>query len=80
MGDDREGTPGDLAHELGRRIRVLRAARGWTQEALAEVAGLHRNYIGHVERGELNISVAQLARIARDLDVGVVERVRGIAT
>ncbi len=54
-----------LTRELGRRVRVLRAERGWSQEVLAELAGLHRNYIGHVERGEIHVSVVQLARIAR---------------
>ncbi|MHB8390161.1 MAG: helix-turn-helix domain-containing protein [Acidobacteriaceae bacterium] len=54
-----------LTRALGRRVRVLRAERGWSQEVLAELAGLHRNYIGHVERGEIHISVVRLARIAR---------------
>ena len=69
-----EGT-GQLAQMLGRRIRVLRVERGWTQEVLAAVAGVHRNYIGQVERGAVNVSVAQLARIARALEVGVGELV-----
>ncbi len=63
--------PPRLAQYLGRRIRILRAERNWSQEDLAERAGLHRNYIGHVERGELNISLMQLAKIARALDVRV---------
>lgn len=54
-----------LTRDIGRRIRVLRAERGWSQEVLAELAGLHRNYVGHVERGEIHVSVVQLARIAR---------------
>ena len=57
--------PDPLTRELGRRIRVLRAERGWSQEVLAELAGLHRNYIGHVERAKIHVSVIQLARIAR---------------
>ncbi len=54
-----------LTRDLGRRIRVLRAERGWSQEVLAELSGLHRNYIGHVERARIHVSVVQLARIAR---------------
>ncbi|OGI55764.1 MAG: hypothetical protein A2V58_09215 [Candidatus Muproteobacteria bacterium RBG_19FT_COMBO_61_10] len=60
-----------LAQCLGRRIRLLRAERDWSQEDLAARAGLHRNYIGHVERGELNISVLQLTKIAQAFGVRV---------
>ncbi len=60
-----------LTKLLGRRIRILRAERGWSQEVLAELAGLHRNYIGHVERGEIHASVVQLAKIARAFEVPV---------
>ncbi len=60
-----------LSQTLGRRIRVLRAARGWSQEGLAEIAGVHRNYIGQVERGAVKVSVAQLVKIARALEVAV---------
>jgi transcriptional regulator with XRE-family HTH domain len=66
-----------LARRLGRRIRMLRAGRGWSQEVLADLAGVHRNYIGHAERGELNISIAQLDKIARALEVGMGELVEG---
>ncbi len=60
-----------LAQRLGRRIRLLRAERDWSQEDLAARAGLHRNYIGHVERGELNMSVVQLTKIAQAFGVSV---------
>ncbi|MDA8382837.1 MAG: helix-turn-helix transcriptional regulator [Betaproteobacteria bacterium] len=47
------------------RVRLLRAARGWSQEMLAEQSGLHRNYVGHIERAELNAGIDNLEKIAR---------------
>lgn len=54
---------------LARNIRALRAARGWSQEALALEAGLHRTFIAHVERGARNISLNNIERIALALKV-----------
>lgn len=54
---------------LGRKIRALRALRGWRQTDLAQAAGMQRAYIGAVERGERNLSLHNLERIADALDV-----------
>jgi transcriptional regulator with XRE-family HTH domain len=54
---------------VGKTIRQLREAIGISQEELAFRASLHRTYIGGVERGERNLGVENLIRIARALDV-----------
>jgi len=52
---------------LGHAVRRLRAAKGFSQEGFADHVGLHRTYIGSVERGEKNISLDNIERIARAL-------------
>lgn len=60
----------DLA-ALGTRIRELRSRRGWSQEGFADRCGLDRTYVGGIERGERNLAVINLLRIARTLEVPV---------
>jgi len=55
----------------GRWIRVLRTARGLTQEQLGHRAGLDKNVIGVIERGDKNVGVAYLWPLARALGVSV---------
>ncbi len=52
---------------LGKKVRELRVERGWSQEKLAAVTGLHRTYIGGIERGERNVSLQNILEIARAL-------------
>ena len=54
---------------LGRAVRDLRSGRGISQEDLAHLSGMHRTYLGGVERGERNLSYANLLRLARALGV-----------
>ncbi len=54
---------------FGRTLRALRKQRGWSQEQLAEAAGITLNYVGNLERGEQGPSLNILARLARAFDV-----------
>lgn len=54
---------------FGSTLKDLRVKRGISQEALAVQAGIHRNYVGGVERGERNISLLNITRLARALGV-----------
>lgn len=54
---------------FGRLVRELRLARGWTQEKLAEKAGLHPTYVGSIERGKRNVSLDNIMKIASGLSV-----------
>jgi transcriptional regulator with XRE-family HTH domain len=64
---------GRLQAALGIAVRELRAGAGASQGQLAERAGIHRLYLGGVERGERNPSLETLVRLARALDVSVSE-------
>lgn len=61
----------DILIRLGLRIRNLRENANISQEALGQIAGLHRTYIGAIERGERNPSVLSLQKIANALNVTV---------
>lgn len=59
----------DIRSLVGSRIRESRKAKGLSQDQLAELCGFHYSYIGGVERGERNISLENLAKIADALGV-----------
>ncbi len=59
----------DINKEVGLNIRKLREQKGISQEKLAELAGLHRTYIGQIERNEKNIGLKNLGKIAKALKV-----------
>ena len=53
---------------FGERIRQLRLAKDWSQEELAVRSGLHPTYIGGIERGERNLGLDNILKLARALD------------
>lgn len=67
---------GDLQKKVGRNIRSYRQKRGLSQEAFAEVLGIHRTYMGGLERGERNLTLRSLERIAEQMSVEVEELMR----
>lgn len=61
--------PTNVRRIFARNLRVVRQNLGLSQEALADAAGLHRTYVGSVERGERNISIDNIERLALALNV-----------
>jgi transcriptional regulator with XRE-family HTH domain len=73
-----QGTGRALSPEhvaLGAGVREIRARRGISQEELGYRAGLHRNYVGAVERGEINATFRTLLKLRRGLSVPLSELV-----
>ncbi len=60
-----------ILREFGNKVRELRKSQGLSQEKLAEKAGLHYTYIGAVERGEKNLSLQSIEKIAHGLGVDI---------
>jgi transcriptional regulator with XRE-family HTH domain len=64
--------------EFGRRVRALRSDKGLSQEALAEGTDLHWSYVGQVERGQTNLTLHNILKLAEALEVDPGELVRGL--
>lgn len=67
---------GDLQHTVGRNLRAIRAHRGLSQEAFASVLQVHRTYMGGLERGERNLTLKSVERIAARLGVEPLDLLR----
>lgn len=59
--------------KFGKRVRQLRKEQGYSQESFADECGLHRTYMGDIERGERNVAIDNIAKIAKALKVGMAE-------
>ena len=70
----------DVQVRFGERLRQIRQKKGISQEALAHLAGLHRTYVSGVERGERNISLLNIERLAIALDVAMSDLMPGAAS
>ncbi|MEH2316539.1 helix-turn-helix domain-containing protein [Nostoc sp.] len=69
----------EILDKFGKRVRDERLQRGLSQEELAEKAELHRTYIGMIERGEKNITLINIQKIAKALGITVDELLRDIS-
>ena len=63
----------DVQVRFGRKLRAVRQRIGISQERLAELADLHRTYVSGVERGERNISIVNIERLAKALGVSMAD-------
>jgi transcriptional regulator with XRE-family HTH domain len=61
----------EILIEFGNRVKEIRKGKGLSQEELAEKAGLHRTYIGMIERAEKNITLSNIAKISKALNVPI---------
>jgi len=68
----------DILIKFGSKIAQLRKERNLSQEDLADLANLHRTYIGMIERGEKNLTLRSMEKIAKALKVNIEELCRGI--
>ena len=68
----------DIKKIFGKNIRLIRESRNMTQEKLSDICGLHRTYIGSVERGERNISLENIQKITDALQVKIIDLFKGI--
>ncbi|WP_340313657.1 helix-turn-helix domain-containing protein [Rhizorhabdus argentea] len=59
----------DIRTRLGKNVRRLREEKGWSQEAYADEAGIHRTYVSDIERGARNPTIVVVEKLAKPLGV-----------
>jgi transcriptional regulator with XRE-family HTH domain len=67
-----------LLIKFGNRVKEIRNKKGLSQEKLADQAGVHRTYIGMIERAEKNITLENIKKIAVGLDIKIEDLLEGI--
>ena len=72
------GKAADILKRFGHRVRELRMAEGLSQEAFAADCHLDRTYMGGIERGERNVGLRNIKRIADTLDISLSELMHGL--
>ena len=68
----------DILVRFGRRVRELRKEQGYSQEGFAHACELDRTYIGGIERGERNVALRNIERIAETLEISLAELMEGL--
>lgn len=67
-----------IRNKFGKQVRNLRRERSWSQEDLADNSGVHRTYIGAIERGEQNVSIDNIIKLAKALGVSLEQLFKGL--
>lgn len=68
----------EVQKKLGRRIAELRKKQGFSQEAFADECGIHRSYMGALERGEKNVTLMMSNKVAKGLKITLSELFKGV--
>jgi len=76
---DQNQTPEQILKAVGQRIRDLRLQHGWSQRTMAEKAVMNKGHLGDIERGERDLSISTLERIATALRMEVSALLEGVA-
>ncbi|HLJ86800.1 MAG TPA: helix-turn-helix transcriptional regulator [Candidatus Angelobacter sp.] len=68
-----------IQKEVGARVRELRLRRSLSQEAFADICGIHRSHMGEIERGETNLTLSTVLNITQKLEITISALFKGIA-
>ena len=68
----------DILKRFGERVRELRSEAGWSQEEFAAECGMDRTYVGGIERGERNLALRNIEKIADTLELTISELMEGL--